>query len=276
MKHTSKPPNPSRATRRRAEALFNKRRARELKAMAADEERPGVARFTPAEPRARRDGWTAARQRAFIGALADCGSVTTAAGIVKLTPRSAYTLRRHPTAWAFRHAWDRAMEHATRIAADEATARAISGTVVPHYYKGERVGEHVRHNDQLVLRLLAARDPYRFAARPDPDRAEQWREGSADALEDALDAIDGELAGTPEGRRALALAFHRTMNPPPPAQADEGRREVARRLEEMAERLALPLPWEKDEAPPPWCEDRELPPDPAPDAPRGEPRVRHL
>ena len=56
MKHTPAPPSPSRRERRGGEALFNKRRAKELKVMATDLERPGVARFRPASRRARHDG----------------------------------------------------------------------------------------------------------------------------------------------------------------------------------------------------------------------------
>ena len=119
MAYTPPPRNPSRHQRRGADRLFNKKRARELKAMAADEVRPGVSRFTAAVPRARADGWTAERQMAFIEALADTACVRTAAKEVGMSPRSAYTLRHHPTAYAFRHAWERAIDHANTVMADK-------------------------------------------------------------------------------------------------------------------------------------------------------------
>lgn len=39
--------------------------------------------------RARHDGWTPERQKAFIEALADTGSVSRAAAMVNMTPRCA-------------------------------------------------------------------------------------------------------------------------------------------------------------------------------------------
>src|SRR5687768_6797623 len=45
--------------------------------------------FAPAATRARHDGWTAGRQRAFIAALAETGCVSEACAEVGITPRSA-------------------------------------------------------------------------------------------------------------------------------------------------------------------------------------------
>jgi hypothetical protein len=44
----------------------------------------------------RHDGWTPDRQRAFIEALADTGSVSRAAAMVNMASVGAYQLRRHP------------------------------------------------------------------------------------------------------------------------------------------------------------------------------------
>lgn len=38
-------------------------------------------------------------------------------------------------------------------------SRAIHGVPVPHYYKGEQVGEHRRYNDRLAMFLLRYRNP---------------------------------------------------------------------------------------------------------------------
>ena len=56
--------------------------------------------------RARRDGWGAARQRAFIAALAETRSVTRAVGISR---QSAYRLRGEPSGAGFAWEWDRVM-----------------------------------------------------------------------------------------------------------------------------------------------------------------------
>ena len=45
---------------------------------------------------ARHDGWTPARQRAFIEALADTGSVSRAAAQVNMSTEGAYYLRASP------------------------------------------------------------------------------------------------------------------------------------------------------------------------------------
>ncbi|MCZ8171731.1 MAG: LysR family transcriptional regulator, partial [Brevundimonas sp.] len=49
--------------------------------------------FDPVPRKHRHDGWTPERQRAFIGALADTGSVSRAARHVNMSPEGAYYLR---------------------------------------------------------------------------------------------------------------------------------------------------------------------------------------
>ena len=52
------------------------------------EERPPLPEFTPVPRKtARHDGWTPERQRAFIEALADTGSVRRAASMVNMSRR---------------------------------------------------------------------------------------------------------------------------------------------------------------------------------------------
>ena len=47
----------------------------------AKEARPPLPDFTPVPRKYRHDGWTTERQRAFIAALADTGSVSRAAAM---------------------------------------------------------------------------------------------------------------------------------------------------------------------------------------------------
>lgn len=42
-------------------------------------------------------------------------------------------------------------------------SRAIHGVPVPHYYKGEIVGEHRRYDESLTRFLLRYRDPLRYS-----------------------------------------------------------------------------------------------------------------
>jgi hypothetical protein len=67
--------------------------------------------MTPDSParRARRDGWGAARQRAFIAVLAETRSVTRAARAVGISRQSAYRLRGEPSGAGFAREWDRVM-----------------------------------------------------------------------------------------------------------------------------------------------------------------------
>lgn len=67
--------------------------------------------FTPVPRQCQRhDGWTPERQRSFIEALADLGSVEAAARAVDMSSVGAYYLRRQPGAEEFRAAWEAALQ----------------------------------------------------------------------------------------------------------------------------------------------------------------------
>ena len=121
--------------------------------------------FTPV-PRqtARCDGWTPERQRGFIEALADLGSVRAAANAVNMTPEGAYLLRRHPEAQGFRIAWEAALALGVQRLEDVAMERALHGVEVPVYHFGAVVGTRRVHNDRLLMFLLRNRASTRFAA----------------------------------------------------------------------------------------------------------------
>ncbi|WP_230292975.1 hypothetical protein [Croceicoccus sp. Ery5] len=121
--------------------------------------------FTPV-PRHynRHDGWTPDRQRRFIEALADTGSVKRAAHAVNMTPEGAYLLRRHAQAGEFRAAWEAALALGVQRLEDVAMERAIHGVEVPVYHFGQIVGTRRVYNDRLLMFLLRNRAPERFAA----------------------------------------------------------------------------------------------------------------
>jgi hypothetical protein len=129
--------------------------------------------FTPV-PRLcnRHDGWTAERQRGFIEALADLGSVRAAANAVNMTPESAYQLRRHPEAREFRKAWEAALKLGVQRLEDIAMERAIHGVEVPVYHFGKIIGTRRHYNDRLLMFLLRNRAAKRFAA-------ESWQKADA-------------------------------------------------------------------------------------------------
>src|SRR6476620_6601416 len=67
--------------------------------------------FKPIQLEPRRDGWTPARQRAFIEALADTGVVREAAARVGMSEETARRLRRRADAASFNIAWEAALHH---------------------------------------------------------------------------------------------------------------------------------------------------------------------
>ena len=121
--------------------------------------------FTPV-PRKynRHDGWTAERQRGFIEALADYGSVRAAANAVGMTPEGAYLLRRHPKGEEFRKAWEAALDLGVQKIEDVAMDRALNGVEVPVYAYGKIIGTRRVYNDRLLMFMLRNRAPKRFAA----------------------------------------------------------------------------------------------------------------
>ncbi len=112
--------------------------------------------------RERHDGWTPQRQTDFVNALAASGCVSDAAKSVGMSATTAYELRRRFDAQPFRLAWDAALDYAIRRLSDVAYSRAIYGDVIPHYYKGELVGEHRRYDSALTRFLLRYRDPLHY------------------------------------------------------------------------------------------------------------------
>lgn len=131
---------------------------------------PGaLTAFAPVPRRCERhDGWTPERQRGFIEALADTGSVEAAARAVDMAERGAYELRRQPGAEGFRAAWEAALAHGIQRIEDVAMDRALNGVIEPVYSYGKIVGTRVRHNDRLLMFMLRNRAPERFAAGGGP------------------------------------------------------------------------------------------------------------
>ena len=121
--------------------------------------------FTPVPRRgSRHDGWTHARQRAFIEALADTGSVHAACKAVDMSQPGAYYLRRQPGAESFAAAWQAALDLGVQRIEDTAMDRALNGVEEPLYSYGKLIGSRTRYNDRLLMFMLRNRAPDRFAA----------------------------------------------------------------------------------------------------------------
>ena len=120
----------------------------------------GSVPFAP-EPSRKRAGWSAFRQRIFIEALAETGSVRLAAKAAGLSARSAYALRVRSV--PFDTAWRAAEQLAAGRLAAIAFDRAIHGRIDQVWHGGELVGERRVPNDKMLMWLLARLDSKRFA-----------------------------------------------------------------------------------------------------------------
>ncbi|MGQ0661362.1 hypothetical protein [Sphingosinicella sp.] len=145
--------------------------------------------FDPVPLRYRHDGWTPERQVLFIRALAESGCVRDACRSVGMSPESAYALARREDAQSFRVAWELALDNAVRRIADEAISRCINGVPVPHFYKGEQVGEHRRYDDRLAMFLLRYRNPHRYGRHLDRLEPQGFAETQAQNLGHALEWV---------------------------------------------------------------------------------------
>jgi hypothetical protein len=128
---------------------------------------PADYHWVPVLRKRRADGWSPQRQRDFIAALADTGSVKAATRIVGMSEQSCYRLRREPGAENFAAAWDAAVQQASMKLVDIAFERAINGIAekVEYDAKGDPMEPRRRYNDRLLMFLLRAHQPdrYRFA-----------------------------------------------------------------------------------------------------------------
>lgn len=118
-----------------------------------------VPAFVPVPLRGRADGWTPARQVAFLVALAQTGAVATAARHVGMARETAYRLRRRADATSFAAAWDtvlgRVTPRRTKVTGDELARRALDGLLKPHLYRGAHVATVAKADNSALLRYLA-------------------------------------------------------------------------------------------------------------------------
>ena len=144
------------------------------------------------DSRKRLAGWSADRQRLFLTALAETGSVHLAAEAARLNARGAYRLRlRSP---AFARAWDTAQQLAVGRLSAIAFDRALNGRVEQIYREGELIAEKRTPNDRLLTWLLARLDPKRFAL-PWEQRGDADPQKEANAAFPALlDAVTDVVA----------------------------------------------------------------------------------
>ena len=180
---------------------------------------PDDTDMVPATRGQRHDGWTPDRQRAFIGTLADTGSVSDAAQAVGMSRRSCYSLRRSKKSAAFAAAWDAAIGQASRMLADIAFDRAING-VEQHVVDrdGNVVYTHLKTNDRLLMFLLRSHNPLVYGQGIDRLPSLDNRE------ENGVDPVERLLSCDEDGADELAEdpTGDSTENRPGPTEAETG------------------------------------------------------
>lgn len=150
----------------------------------------GPRQFDPVALRARHDGWTPARQVAFIRLLGESACVVEACRAVGMSSQSAYALRARAGAFSFREAWDAALDFAMGRAAEAAVGRAVNGVVTPIFYKGEKVGERRHFDERLTMFLLRTRAPHRYGRAAEEAAAEEYpEENPGEAFEYAIERL---------------------------------------------------------------------------------------
>ncbi len=114
-----------------------------------------IPHFKPVPRQVRQEnGWTPARQRKFIEALAETASVRQAALAVNMSKVSCYQLRNHPQGGDFKRAWDAAVDAGVAFLKDIAFERAVEGELEPVWVRGEMKGYKRKFSNSLLMFLL--------------------------------------------------------------------------------------------------------------------------
>jgi hypothetical protein len=163
--------------------------------------------FEPATLRPRYDGWTAAKQIAFIEALAATKCVDEACRRVGMSDTSAYELRQRSCGADFARAWDAALDFQMPALEQAALERSIHGVPRPIFHKGEQVGEYRHFDERLTMFLLRSYRPERYGKALDLLIARREEEGE-EGREDPGITLDGGLEGIAWSAKDVSLDHH--------------------------------------------------------------------
>ena len=163
--------------------------------------------ITSASPR--HDGWSLAKQAAFLRQLSASHSVSAAAKSVGMSRQSAYRLRSKLKGQAFDLAWEVAFHHSYDVLAHAALDRALNGVEVPVYYKGEKVDSYRKYDERLTVALLSRATPGGNPAfgrlGPQAERQARDFEGLLARIGQGEGALPGAL--TPEDAGEVEALF---------------------------------------------------------------------
>lgn len=130
--------------------------------------------FHPVPMRSRVDGWTPDRQAAFIGYLAETGSVCEAAKRIGMARETAYRLRQHAWGHGFAAAWDAALGKLPtaqkpplrKVTNEQLFYRLETGFYRPVLYRGRFKTIARKPDNSALLALVGRLGIARAAARP--------------------------------------------------------------------------------------------------------------
>ena len=149
--------------------------------------------------------WTPKVKSAFLTALTEGGEIIAACQAVNLSTQGAY--RHRSLDPEFARAWDVARHHAKEVVFDRLTSRALDGWSENVYYRGELIGTRQRHDNRLILALIARLDKI---TPPTPTAPANLR--AADTFAELIDdlandqPLDAHFAPTREEREAIMIA----------------------------------------------------------------------
>lgn len=106
---------------------------------------------------------TPEKKAKFLAVLADCGNVTRAAESAGVNRVSMYQRRTKDKRFAKQ--WDEAAAIGAARLEDEARRRAVEGWEEPVFYQGEQCATVRRYSDTLLICLLKAHHPEKYAER---------------------------------------------------------------------------------------------------------------
>ena len=130
----------------------------------------------------------------FLSVLSESGNVTRAAEESDCGRQNLYRLKREDE--AFSAAWEEAADIGAKRLEDEARRRAVEGWQEPVWYQGEQTGTVTKYSDTLLICLLKAHHPEKYADRSKSDV-------------NVAGTIDVNHDMTPETKSALDLVFGR-------------------------------------------------------------------
>ena len=130
---------------------------------------------------------TPEKRAKFLSILAECGNVTRAAEESECGRIMLYKIKSQDE--EFSAAWEEAAEIGAKRLEDEARRRAVEGWQEPVWYQGDQVGTVRKYSDTLLICLLKAHHPEKYADR-------QKSETVLDATVQGSVSLDPSLAAS--------------------------------------------------------------------------------